>query len=144
MKLDTVDERHKVINSLIKKSFKLNELWLHGDENNDDWVANMEILKNLLSLSDMMYTEKIFLDMLDQMEAVPTRYVESEMYLAIGYENLTRFIENLLLHLLDFSLNDLENWSFNAEVGQKFHANVRKKLVALSKKYREIYDLWGD
>lgn len=144
MKLDDLEDRHKVINTLIKKSFKLDKLWLHDEKSNDEWVANMEILRKLISLNNMMYTEGIFLETLDEMEDVPTRYVESEMYLAIVYEKLTYFIATILMPHLKFSLEDLDNWEFKTEVGQKFHANVRKKLDAIYKKYYEIYDLWDD
>lgn len=142
MKLDSVNDRAKVIDNLLKKSFKLDEMFIHGEENNDDWIANMEILRNLISISDMIHTETIFLDTLDEMKNVHSRNTEDkEIYLSIVYENLVHFVDVLLLHLLEHSFDDLNNWEFNAEVGKKFHKEVSKKLDALIKKYQDIYDL---
>ena len=142
MKLDNIYERHKVIESLIKKSFKLDALWVHDSENNDDWVSNMEILKNLISIDDMIRTERIFLDAFDEMDSVRTRNIEEkEIYLGILYESTTHFIDTLLLRLIEFTFDDLKGWQFKTEVGQKFHKDVTKKLDALIKKYQDLYDL---
>ena len=142
MKLDDIDDRHKLIEALLKKAFKLDEMFIHGEENNDDWIANMEILRNLISIDDMIHTEKIFLDTLDEMESVRTRNVdEKEIYLNILYESLVYFVDTLLLHEIEHSYDDLKNWQFKAEVGQKFHKDVSKKFDALIKKYQDLYDL---
>ena len=142
MKLESVYERHKVIDGLIKKSFKLDALWVHDQENTDDWFSNMEIMKNLISIDDLMSTESIFLDAFDEMESVPSRSAEEkEYYLGILFEHLTHFVDTLLLHLIEFTFDDLKTWQFKTEVGQKFHKDVEKKLNALIKKYQDIYDL---
>lgn len=142
MKIETVDDRHDVIEALIKKSFKLDKMFLHGEENNDDWIANMEILKNLISLDDMIHTEKIFSEMFEEISNVRSRNVdEKEVYLNIVYENWVFFIDTLLLRLLEHSFDDLKNWQFNAEAGKKFHKDITKKFDALIKKYQDLYDL---
>ena len=142
MKLDTVQDRYKVIDGLIKKATKLDEMFIHGDENYDNWVANMEIWRNLISINDMIHTEKIFLDAMEDMETVRTRnFDEKEIYLSIVHENLAHFVDVLLLHMLEHSFDELKNWEFKAEIGKKFHKETGKKLDALIKKYQDIYDL---
>ena len=142
MKLDSVYDRHKLIDGLIKKSFKLDALWVHDQENIGEWISNMEILKNLISINDMIHTEKIFLDAFEEMENVRTRNVaEKEIYLDILFENLTHFVDTLLLHLIEFTFDDLNSWQFKTDIGKKFHRDVEKKLDALIKKYQDIYDL---
>ena len=142
MKLDSATDRLKVIDGLIKKSFKLDELFLHDEEHPDDWVANMEILRHLFSINDFILTEKIFFNTLNEMESVRTRNVEEkEIYLSILSENLANFIDTLLLHEIEYSLDELKRWQFKSEVGQKFHKDVSKKLDLLMKKYLDIYDM---
>ena len=142
MKLDTVQDRYKVIDGLIKKAIKLDEMFIHGDENYDNWVANMEIWRNLISISDMMHAEKIFLDTIEDMQTVHTRnFDEKEIYLSIVHDNLACFVDELLLHMLEHSFDELSNWEFKAEIGKKFHKETGKKLDALIKKYQDLYDL---
>ena len=142
MKLDDINERHKVIDGLIKKSFKFDKLFVHDQENTDDWVANMEIMKNLFSINDMIITEKIFLDTFNEMDTVRTRNADDkEIYLNILFESLTHFIDTLLLRTLEYSADELKTWQFKTEIGQKFYKDVGKKFDALIKKYQDIYDL---
>lgn len=142
MKLDNVEERQKVIDGLIKKSFKLDKLWLHDKDNLDDWVSNMEIMKNLFSVSDMIRTEIIFIDTFGEMESIRARNIEEkEVYLSIVFENMTHFVDTLLLRSLEYTFDTLEDWKFKTEVGQKYHKDVKKKIDALIKKYQDLYDL---
>ena len=142
MKLDNLDERYKVIDGLIKKSFKLDKLWIHDQENLDDWIANMEIMKNLFSINDLMLTERIFIDTFGEMESVRSRNAEEkEIYLSIVFESMTHFVDTLLLRTLEYTFDTLGDWKFKTEVGQKFHKDVGKKLDALIKKYQDLYNL---
>lgn len=142
MILEYVGDRHKVIDGLIKKSFKIDKLFLNDRENVDDWVANMEIRKYLLSINDMIITEKNFFDALGEMESVRTRNEEEkDVYMRIVYENLTRFIDTLLLDTLEHAYDDLKNWQFKTEIGQKFHKDAGKKFNVLIKKYQDLYNL---
>lgn len=142
MKLEYTHERQKVIDGLIKKSFKIDKLYVHDQENTDDWVSNMEILKNLFSINDLIIAEKIFFNALGEMEEVRTRNEEEkDIYMGIVYEHLTNFIDTLLLHTLEYSYDDLANWQFKTEIGKKFHKDVTKKLDALIKKYQDLYNL---
>ena len=142
MKLDTVEDRHKVIDGLTKKAFKLDEMFIHGEENNDDWVANMEIIRNLISITDLMHTESIFLETVEMMRSFPTRNLEEkEIYMEIVSENMEHFVDTLLLNEIESSLDELNSWQFKTEAGQKFHKEVGKKLDLLMKKYLDFYDL---
>lgn len=142
MKLDMVEERYKVIDGLIKKSFKLDALWVRDQENTDDWISNMEIMKNLISINDLIHTEKIFLDAFYDIENVRSRNVdEKNIYLSICYDGLTHFVDKILLHLIEFTFDSLSDWKYKTEIGQKFHKDVSKKLNALIKKYQDLYDL---
>ena len=142
MKLDSVADRYDVIDKLIKKTFKLDALWLHDEENVADWSSNIEIMTNLIAISDMIRTEQIFHDTFNAMSEVRTRNVEEkEVYLDILYEKLTHFIDKILLNLIEFTFDNLDNRKFKTEVGRKFHKDVGKKLDALIKKYQDLYDL---
>lgn len=140
MKIDTVEERRKIMNDLIKKSFKLDEMFLHDEANNDDWVSNIEIMGNLISLEKMMFTEGIFHETLDEMRAVRSHNLaDKEMYMDIVDSNLNYYISAILLHLLEYTYDTLDDWQFKTEVGKKFHKEVFKKLGLLIDKYQDIY-----
>lgn len=142
MKLDDVEERHKVITRLVKKTFKQDGLWLKDQENLDDWIANMEIMKNLFSIDDLIRAEKIFLGTLNDIDNVYTRNTkEQKIYWDIVYERLRNFVDTLLLHSLEYAADSLKTWTFKTEIGQKFHADAKKKFDALIKKYLDLYDL---
>ena len=142
MKVDTVEERRKIMNDLIKKSFKIDEMLLHDESNVDDWVSNMEILKNLISLEKMICTEKIFLDTLAEMENVRSRHIdEKETYMDIVDVGLNYYISTILLYLLEYTYDTLDDWQFKTEAGKKFHKQVDKKLGVLLDKYQDLYEI---
>ena len=142
MKVDTVEQRRKIMNDLIKKSFKIDAMLLHDESNVDDWVSNMEILKNLISLEKMICTEKIFLDTLAEMENVRSRHIdEKETYMDIVDMGLNYYISTILLHLLEYTYDTLDDWQFKTEAGQKFHNQVEKKLGVLLDKYQDLYEI---
>ena len=142
MKVDTVEERRKIMNDLIKKSFKIDEMLLHDESNVDDWVSNMEILKNLISLEKMICTEKIFLDTLDEMSAVRSHNpAEKETYMEIVDVGLNYYISTILLYLLEYTYDTLDDWQFKTEAGKKFHKQVDKKLGVLLDKYQDLYEI---
>ena len=142
MKVDTVEQRRKIMNDLIKKSFKIDAMLLHDESNVDDWVSNMEILKNLISLEKMICTEKIFLDTLAEMENVRSRHIdEKETYMDIVDMGLNYYISTILLHLLEYTYDTLDDWQFKTEAGKKFHKQVDKKLGVLLDKYQDLYEI---
>ena len=142
MKLDTALERYKIIGGLIKKSFKLDALWVHDEENFNDWASNMEISDKLIAIQKLIYAEKIFIDVFDEIDEVHTRNLkEQKIFLSIVYENLTRFVDEILLQLIENTYDKLSDWQFKTEIGKKFHKDVSKKLDALIKKYQDLYDL---
>ncbi|MBR1646500.1 MAG: hypothetical protein IJ685_06955 [Selenomonadaceae bacterium] len=140
MKIDTVEERRKIMNDLIKKSFKLDEMLLHDEANVDDWVSNIEIMKNLISLEKMMFAEEIFLNTLDEMNEVHSRNrADKEIYMNIVDGSLNYYISAILLHLLEYTYDTLDDWQFKTDAGKKFHKSVYKKLGALIDKYEDLY-----
>ena len=142
MKLDTSWERYKILEGLIKKSFKLDKMWVHDEENFNDWASNMEIADKLIAIQKLIYAEKIFLDVFDETENVRTHnFEEQEIFLNIIYENVTRFVDEILLQLIEYTFDNLNDWQFKTDVGKKFHKDVSKKLDALIKKYQDLYDL---
>lgn len=142
MKVDTVEERRKIMNDLIKKSFKIDEMLLHDNENVDDWVSNMEILKSLIELEKMICTEKIFLDTLAEMKGVRSRNRdEKEIYMDIVDTGLNYYVSTILLHLLEYTFDTLGDWQYQTEAGKKFHKDVDKKLGALIDKYQDLYEI---
>ena len=142
MKLDSWLERFKLVDGLIKKSFKLDELWVKDAENEYDWAANMAIMNNLFSISNLIRTEIIFIEAVDKMEDVRTRnFADKEIFMSVAYESVISFVDTLLLRMIEFSSDDMSNYNFRTKLGKSFHKDVSKKLDALIKKYQDLYDL---
>ena len=117
-------------------------MWVHDEENFNDWASNMEIADKLIAIQKLIYAEKIFLDVFDETENVRTHnFEEQEIFLNIIYENVTRFVDEILLQLIEYTFDNLNDWQFKTDVGKKFHKDVSKKLDALIKKYQDLYDL---
>ncbi len=100
---------------------------MHDQENTDDWVSNMEILKHLFAISDLIVAEKIFFNALGEMDEVRTRNEEE------------RDIYNLWGGFGMFGV--LSNWKFRTEDGQEFCNYAVKKLDTLIKKYQKLYGI---
>lgn len=143
MNLDTVEQRHKIMDDLVKKSFKLDEMFLHDEDLYNDWLSNIEIMGNLISLEKMIHTERIFLDALDEMKSVPDYNSDGkEIYMDIVSRSLDYYVDTMLLHLLEYTAYDiLDDWQFETEDGKKFHKDVTKKLTALIDKYIDLYNI---
>ncbi len=142
MKLDTLDQRHELIDDMIEKGFEFEEGLIHDQENDDDWGGAMSTVENLIVIEEMIRTEEIFLGAFAEMEGFRTRNGdEKDVYLTIVDENLIYFIDTILLRRIEFALDHLNDWNFKSEGGKKFKKNYCKKLDALRKKYQDIYDL---
>ena len=142
MKLDSADACRKVIERLIKKSHKNDELLIHDEENYYDWEANMAILTKLNSIDDLIFAEKIFQFTIAEMADVRSRHPDDrQLYMHIVYEGLTRFIDKLLLQTLESSFDEVGEMEFKTDFGKKFHKDVRKKFDELIKSYQDHYDL---
>ena len=142
MKLESVEDRLRLIDRLLKKTFKNDALWIHGEENYGDWAANMDIMTDLLSIDELVHTEKIFLDAFDDMAAVRTRFEEERsVYLTMTFEGLTQFVDEVLLQTLETTFDNMNELEFKTELGQKFHKDIIKKFDALIKNYQDEYDL---
>lgn len=139
MRLDNVEQRQKIINAMIKKSFEIDEMFVHDDENTDDWVANSEILRNLITLDKMIHTEKIFLYMIEEMEDFPNDSAEKKIFLSIAQEGLYSYVDSVLFQTLEHSCDTMNDWKFKTTVGKRFHRSTARKLNELLDKYRELY-----
>ena len=142
MKLDTLAQRHKLIDDMVKKGFEFEESLIHAEDTGDDWGGAMSTVENLITIEEMIRTEEIFLGTFAEMESVRTRNVdEKDIYLGIVDDALVYFIDTILLRRIEFSLDHLNGWDFVSERGKKFKKSYCKKLDALRKKYQDIYDL---
>lgn len=142
MKLDTLAQRHKLIDNMIKKGFDFEESLIHDKEFGDDWGGAMSTVENLIVIEEMMRTESIFLCVFDEMENIRTRNVdEKELYLSMTDDALTQFVDTILLRRIEFAFDHLNDWDFISDGGKKFKKNYCKKLDALRKIYQDIYDL---
>lgn len=142
MKLDDVEQRFKLIDGLIKVSFKNDEVFMPGNENYYEWLSNIEIMKLLISVGDMIRIERVFINTIAEMESVKVDDPDDkELAVAIVREKLKHFVDTVLLHMIDYTLSSLREWQFETERGKKFHRSVHKKLDALVEAYEDIYGL---
>ena len=142
MKLDTTEQRHKVIDNMIKKGFEFEESLIHDQENGDDWGGAMSTVENLIAIEELIRTEEIFQDVFVSIDNFRSRNIdEKETYLSIVDDSLIFFIDTLLLRRIEFAFDHLNGWDFKSEGGKKFKKNYCKKLDELRKKYQDIYDL---
>ena len=142
MKLDTIDQRHKLIDDMIKKGFEFEESLIHAQDSSDDWGGAMSTVENLIAIEEMIRTEEIFLGTFAEIDDFRTRNLdEKEAYLTIVDDNLIYFIDTILLRRIEFALDHLSGWDFQSAGAKKFQKNYCKKLDALRKKYQDIYDL---
>lgn len=142
MKLDNIDQRHKLIDDMIKKGFEFEESLIHGSENDNDWGGAMSTVENLIAIEEMIRTEEIFLGTFYEMADVRSHDPdEKEIYLTIADDALIDFVDTILLRRIESAFDNLNGWSFATEGGKKFQKNYCKKLDALIKKYQDIYDL---
>ena len=139
MNLDTIERRRKVIDDLVDKTFELDKQFVNDGENFDDWLSNVEIMSNLISLSKMFHAEQIFLEMLDAMENFPSNSAEKKIFTSIADDALNYYIEAILFDMLQYSHDTLKDWHFKTAVGKRFHRSAEKKLHELLDKYHELY-----
>ena len=142
MKLDSVEQRHNLVDDLIKKAFDVEESFIHDEEYGDDWGGAMNTVENLIALEELIRTEEIFLSTFAEMANVRSRNVdEQEIYLDMVSDAQIYFIDTILLSRIEFAFDQLSDWEFKSERGNKFKKSFCKKLDALIKKYQDIYDL---
>ena len=142
MKLDNIDQRHKLIDDMIKKGSEFEESLIHDAEHDDDWGGAMSTVGNLIAIEELICTEEIFLSTFYEMAEKRSHDPdEKEIYLSIVDDALISFIDTLLLRRIESTFDNLNEWPFETENGKKFKKNCGKKLAALIKKYQDIYDL---
>lgn len=142
MKLDTLAQRHKLVDDLIKKGFEFEESLIHAENCGNDWGGAMSTVENLVTIEEMIRTEEIFLSTFGEMESFRTRNVdEKEIYLSMVDDALIYFVDTILLRRIEFVFDHLNSWDFVSEDGKKFQKTFCRKIDALRKKYQDIYDL---
>lgn len=142
MKLDTVEQRHDFIDEMIRKAFEFEESLINDSEHGSDWGGAMSTVENLVTIEEMIRTERIFLDTFAEMEDVRTRDGESkEIFLSLVDDSLIHFVDTILLRRIEFAFDHLSDWDFVTEGGIKFKKTFCKKLDKLIKAYQDIYDL---
>ena len=72
MKLDTLAQRHKLIDDLVKKGFEFEESLIHAEDSGDDWGGAMSTVENLVTIEEMIRTEEIFLSTYGEMDNIRT------------------------------------------------------------------------
>ena len=142
MKLDDVEQRLKLIEGLIKVSFRNDAVFMPGNENYYEWLSNIEIVKLLISVGEMIRIERVFINTIADMESVKVDDPnDRELAIAIVREKLKQFVKTVLLPRINYTLSSLREWKFETELGKKFHRSVHKKLDALVEAYEDIYEL---
>jgi len=142
MKLDTVEQRHKFIDSMVKKAFEFEESLIHDSEHGSDWGGAMSTVENLVTIEEFIRTEQILLDTFGEMMSVRIRDEESKkIFLSIVNDSLVHFIDTILLRRIEFAFDHLNDWDFVTAGGVKFKKTFCKKLDTLIKAYQDIYDL---
>ena len=142
MKLETVEQRHDFIDEMVRKAFEFEESLIHDPDHSDDWAGAMSTVENLVTIEEMVRTEKIFLDAFDEMTEIPTRDNDGkEIFLSIVDDSLIFFVDTILLRRIEFAFDHLSDWDFATAGGAKFKKTFCKKLDALIKAYQDRYDL---
>ena len=138
MKLDTVEQRQNLIEEMRKTTAKFKESVDY--ETADDELCGAEvILDDLVALTPMIVTEKLFLDLLAEIKRSDLK--EPSPFANIVSNRLSYFVEMVLMHKLDNAVENLHRWDFKTEDGRKFFRSTHKKLDTLVEKYQDVYDL---
>ena len=142
MKLDTLYQRHKLVENMIEKGFEFEESLIHDQECGNDWGGAMSTVENLMTIEEMIRTEEIYLNIFAEMDSYRTRNIDDKaICFRIVDDAFIHFIDTILLDKIEFAFDHLEGWDFVSEGGKKFKKSYCKKLDALIKKYQDLYDL---
>lgn len=138
MKLDTVEQRRKLVDDLKKASIKFRDTVNYDTDGGEGCGADV-LVDDLLAVAPMITAEKLFLDALD---VIKNSDAENRAAFANVVTNrLNYFIEMILMHRLNKTVDDLHSWEFKTEDGRKFFRSTHKKLDELVEKYQDLYDL---
>ena len=140
MKLDTWEQRCKVIDDLVEYSFKVDAKFLHDRDNYNEWNSNIEIMKHLFISADLIHSETMFLTAQKELDGVKTDdKTAKSIYSGIFKKKAVIFVATILLPVLQQTANSLRYWQFNTDYGKKFHRKVHKQIDALIEKYEDLY-----
>ena len=142
MELNTVEQRHELINEMIDESFEFMQS-VADDEDDNDWGGAHVTWENLVALERLIRTEEIFLDTFEEMGHVRTYdRDEQEVFISVFLmEGLNAFNETVFLDRLEHTAKNLREWNFRTERGLEFEKKFREKIDALLRKYQGLYDI---
>ena len=142
MILNTPEKRYELVAQMLDEAINL-EKEFDSLEDDNDWGGVTVAWENLLAIEDLILTEEIFLDALDDMRAVRTHdRDEKEEYMGIFLiDGLHVFNREVILPRLKHMRDVLSNWGFKTERGKAFGKDVCEKLTALIIEYYNLYDI---
>ena len=142
MKVETLDQRYELIQQMIDEGFAFEESVANLEDDND-WAGAMTTVENLAAIEEMICTEEIFLDALDDMGDVRTsdRDEKEEFMGVFLVDGLHTFSQEVLVPRLKHMRDVLSTWGFRTERGKEFGKDSCEKLDALIREYEKIYDI---
>ena len=140
MTLDTVAQRHELINELIDQTAEYEEI-LSENEDDFDWGAAKVARDDLINIERLICTEEIFLETYNKLSETPHSDGDekAELMKIFSEKGVNLFVGALLLERLEYLLNTLNTWGIRTESGKEFLEYMRVNLEALIDKYRN-YD----
>ena len=136
MNLDSVEQRHKLIDELIDKSFEYQEI-LSECEDGFDWGGAKVAWDDLIIIEQLVSAEEIFLETYKKLVNTPHSDDDEKTRLLeiFSEEGVKVFVGELFLDRLEYLLNTLNTWGFRTQDGKEFLEYMRANLEALIDKY---------
>ena len=136
MNLDSVEQRHKLIDELIDKSFEYQEI-LSEYEDDFDWGGVKVAWDDLIIIERLVSAEEIFLKTYKKLVDTPHSDDDEKTRLLeiFSEEGVKVFVGELFLDRLKYLLNTLNTWGFRTQDGKEFLEYMRANLEALIDKY---------
>lgn len=138
MKLDTVEQRQKLVDDLKNASAKFRDI-VEEDEDDHDWGGATVLFDDFDALVPLVAAEQIFIEALDEIRN--NDHKDREIFSNIMSNQLDLFIRSMIMHSLNHTVDNLHDWGFRSETGKKYYRSTHKKLDALVEKYQDLYDL---
>ena len=142
MEIDTPEKRFELVKEMLDEAIEL-ESEFDNFEDDNDWGGAVTAWENLRAIEEMICTEEIFLDALDDMGDVRTSdRDEKEEFMGIFLvDGLHTFSQEILVPRLKHMRDVLSTWGFRTERGKEFGKDFCEKLDALIREYEKIYDI---
>ena len=139
--LDSVRQRHKLINEMIDKAIKYNEI-LSEYEDDLDWGGAKVALDDLAAIEQLVCAEEIFIETFNKLSSTPHSSDEEkdELLEIFSEQGVKIFVYAILLNRLEYLLKTMNDWGFRTKDGEEFLEYLRVRLEALIAKYKD-YDV---